>query len=196
MNSVRTLAAVSNSNNQKQMKKIIIAIAAVVTLVSFAPPEWMQFRNIDGRFKVLTRGAMTEKMAFIETDLGSIETHTFVYQPEEQEENLVYMIMYYDFPEGSMHSDSTELIKTFFDTTVEEATASVKGTLIYENAMEHEGYPARQWRINYLENKAVIRSRAFIVKNRFYLLQTIGLTEVEQNNVTDFYLNSFRLLGE
>ncbi len=178
------------------MKKILFAIITITILASFAPPEWMQFRNIDGRFKVLIRGAMVEKMANIETDLGTIETHTFVYQPEEAEENLVCMIMYYDFPEGGMHSDSTELVKEFFDSTVEEAVASVDGVLIYENAMEHQGYPARQWRINYLDNKAAIRTRAFIVRNRYYMLQTIALAEVDQNNVTEFYINSFKLLGE
>ena len=178
------------------MKKTFFAIITIIVLSSFAPPEWMRFRNIDGRFRVLIRGAMTEKLADFETELGTIKTHTFVYQPEETEENLVYMIMYYDFPEGGMHSDSTELVKEFFDSTVEEAVSSVDGTLIYENAMEHQGYPARQWRVNYLENKAVIRTRAFIVRNRYYMLQTIALTEVDQNNVTDFYLNSFKLLGE
>ena len=178
------------------MKKIVLAVVCVLILMSFSPPEWMQFRNIDGRFKVLIRGAMIEKTATISTDVGDIETHTFVYQPEEQEENLVYMIMYYDFPEGGMHSDSTELVKEFFDSTVEEAVSSVDGILIYENEMEHQGYPARQWRVNYLDNKAAIRSRAFIANNRYYLLQTVALTEVEQNNVTEFYINSFRLLGE
>lgn len=178
------------------MKKVFFAIITISILASFAPPEWMQFRNIDGRFKVLIRGAMIQKMAMIETDLGNIETRTFVYQPEEKEENLIYMIMYYDFPEGGMHSDSTALVQEFFDVTVEEAVASVGGTLIYENEMEHQGYPARQWRINYLDNKAAIRTRAFIVRNRYYMLQTIGLTEVDQNNVTEFYINSFKLLGE
>lgn len=178
------------------MKKVLLVFAIILSLASFTATEWMQFRNIDGRFKVLIRGAMIEKMATFETDLGNIETHTFVYQPEEQEENLIYMIMYYDFPEGGMHSDSTELVQEFFDSTVEEAAASVNGIMIYENGMEHQGYPARQWRINYLENKAVIRTRAFIVRNRYYMLQTIGLAEVEQNNVTEFYINSFKLLGE
>ncbi|NJN77492.1 MAG: hypothetical protein HC803_03485 [Saprospiraceae bacterium] len=156
----------------------------------------MQFRNIDGRFKVLTRGNLVEKMATIQTEIGAIESHQFVYQPLEKEENLAYIIMYYDFPEGGMHSDSTELLKEFFDTTVKEAVAKLQGTLIYQNDLEHEGYRARQWRVNYSDNQVAIRSRAFMVKQRFYLLQTIGLTEVEQNNVSEYFINSFKLLGE
>lgn len=182
------------------MKKIIlvviIGLAVISTFSNFTPPEWMVFRNIDGRFTVLTRGNMIEKTANIETALGTIQTHTFVYQPEEKEENLVYMIMYYDFPEGGMHSDSTELVKEFFDSTVEEAVASVQGILIYENNLEKQGYPVRQWRINYLENKAAIRTRAFMVKQRYYMLQTISLADADQNSTTEFFVNSFKLLGE
>lgn len=182
------------------MKKIfviaIIGFVALFTLTNFAPPEWMLFRNIDGRFKVLIRGNMIEKTAQIETELGVIQTHTFVYQPKEKEENLVYMIMYYDFPEGGMHSDSIDLVKEFFDSTVEEAVGSVQGTLIYENELEHQGYRARQWRVNYADNKAAIRTRAFMVKQRYYMLQTVGMAEVDQNNTTEFFVNSFKLLGE
>lgn len=178
------------------MKKIIFAIAILLVTASFTHTEWMQFRNIEGRFKVLTRGNLVEKMATIETTIGTIESHQFVYQPEEKEENLAYIIIYYDFPEGGMHSDSTELLKDFFDTTVEEAVAKIQGTLVYQNDLEHEGYPARQWRVNYADNQVAIRSRAFMVKQRFYLLQTFSLTEVEQNNVSEYFINSFKLLGE
>jgi hypothetical protein len=178
------------------MKKIVFAIAILLTLGSFTNTEWMQFRNIDGRFKVLTRGNMIEKMATIETAIGTIESHQFVYQPAEKEENLAYIIMYYDFPEGGMHSDSTGLVKDFFDTTVEEAVTKLQGILVYQNDLEHQGYAARQWRVNYSDNKVAIRSRAFMVKQRFYLLQTISLADVEQNNVSEYFINSFRLLGE
>jgi hypothetical protein len=178
------------------MKKIVFAIAILLVTASFTNTEWMQFRNIDGRFKVLTRGNLVEKMATIETSIGTIESHQFVYKPAEKEENLAYIIMYYDFPEGGMHSDSTELLKEFFDTTVEEAVAKLQGTLIYQNDLEQEGYRARQWRVNYADNQVAIRSRAFMVKQRFYLLQTIGLTEIDQNNVSEYFINSFKLLGE
>jgi hypothetical protein len=178
------------------MKKIVFAIAILLILGSFTNTEWMQFRNIDGRFKVLIRGNLVEKMATIQTEIGMIESHQFVYQPAEKEENLAYIIMYYDFPKGGMHSDSTELLKEFFDTTVEEAATKLQGMLVYQHDLEHEGYAARQWRVNYSDNKVAIRSRAFMVKQRFYLLQTIGFTDIEQNNVSEYFINSFRLLGE
>ncbi len=178
------------------MKKIVFAIAILLVSMSFTTSDWMMYRNIDGRFKVLTRGNFEEKLATFETALGTIQSHTFVYQPKEKEENLIYMVMYYDFPEGGMHSDSMDLLKDFFDETVKKTIADTQGVLIYENDLEHQSYPARQWRIHYPDNQAAIRSRAFIVKNRFYMLQTISMTDVEQNNTTDFFINSFKVLGE
>ncbi len=177
------------------MKHIFLGLIFSTTLLSFTPPEWKSYRNIDGMFKVLTRGAFQEKTIKAQTSIGEITTKTFIYQPTEQEENLVYMITYYDFPKHAVHSDSTELLKDFFKTTIEQSAESVKGTVIYTNELEHQGYRAWQWRVNYAEGKVAIKTRAFLINNRFYSVQTVSLTDAPSNNTADFFMNSFKILG-
>lgn len=177
------------------MKQTILGLIISVTLLSFTTPEWKSYRNIEGMFKVLTRGAFQEKTLKAQTAIGEITTKTFVYQPQEQEENLVYMITYYDFPKGSVHSDSTELLQDFFKTTIKQSAESVNGTVIYTNQLEHQGYRAWQWRVNYSEGKVAIKTRAFLINNRFYSIQTVSLAEATSNNTADFFMNSFKVLG-
>jgi hypothetical protein len=177
------------------MTRIILGLVISCTLLSFTPPEWKSYRNIDGMFKVLTRGAFQQKTIKAQTTIGEITTKTFIYQPEEQEENLVYMITYYDFPKGSIHSDSTELLKDFFKNTIEQSAESVNGKVIYTNELEQQGYRAWQWRVNYQEGKVAIRTRSFLINNRFYSIQTVGLTDAPSNNTADFFMNSLKILG-
>lgn len=177
------------------MKQIILGLIISITLLNFTTPEWKSYRNIDGMFKVLTRGAFQQKTIKAQTSIGEITTKTFIYQPEEQEENLIYMITYYDFPKGSIHSDSTELLEDFFKTTIEQSAESVSGTVIYSNELEQQGYRAWQWRVNYGEDKVAIKTKSFLIANRFYSVQTVGLTAAPNNNTSEFFMNSFKVLG-
>jgi hypothetical protein len=181
--------------NKKLMKQVILGLIISITLLSFTVPEWKSYRNIDGMFKVLTRGAFQEKTIKAQTSIGEITTKTFIYQPKEQEENLVYMVTYYDFPKGSMHSDSTTLLDDFFKTTIEQSAESVSGTVIYSNQLEQQGHRAWQWRVNYGENKVAIKTRAFLIGTRFYSVQTVGLSDAPNNNTSEFFMNSLKILG-
>lgn len=145
--------------------------------------------------RVLAPGPLTEKVDTIGTAIGPIVYHTFFYRSEgEGPENFVYMLSYCDYPEGSVHSDSTQLLNEFFQTTIEAAAASVDGEIIYVDEVFQQDYPGRFWRINYRDDQAVIRTKAYIVKNRYYAIQTIMHRERSLNPASDRFLDSFRLL--
>ncbi len=157
--------------------------------------QWQELISYEGRFRLLVPGPVQLKVDSITTEIGKLAYHTFLYQPEDQKaDNLLYLISYCDYPSNSVHSDSTDLLEEFFDATIETAVSSVQGVLLYDDELFIKKFPGRIWRIDYLEGKAVIKNRAFLVNDRFYSLRTIALKQKSLNPTSDQFFESFHLL--
>lgn len=157
---------------------------------------WQEFSHYDGRFSVTTPGPMTTKVDSVKTPLGTLAYHAFFFQPaNDNADNAVYMVSYCDYPEGSVHSDSSALVQDLFDATQESAAMSVNGELRYADALNVAGYPGRIWRIDYRDGRASIHTRAFVAANRYYAIQTVCKRDLALNPSSDRFLESFRLLG-
>jgi hypothetical protein len=156
---------------------------------------WEETLSYAGRFRVSAPGYMVEKTDTLTTKLGEQVYHTFFYQsPDKQSDNLFYMVSYVDYPEGTMHMDSLDLLGEFFEASAEEAAFSISGDLVYSHDRDWDGYPGQVWRVDYLKGQVIIKTRAFLVQNRYYTIQTIMLKENSLNPSTDKFLNSFYLL--
>lgn len=163
-------------------------------LFSFQLP-WKEFKSYEGKFSVLVPGDMEKKEIPIETAVGDLIYHSFYYQPTEKDpDNILYMLSYCDYPEGGMHSDSTELLRDFFEVTLESALESVKGELLYSDDIRLQGFPAKLWRLTYKDGEASIKTKAVMAGNRFYVVQTVGFRDKGINPKIDKYLDSFRLI--
>ncbi len=158
-------------------------------------PNWEWYTSEQGLFTVYTPGKLIEKVDRTETALGDLAYHTYYYQPEDKEDdNFLYTISYCDYPEGSMHSDSTDLVKDFFEATIDASVRSVKGELFYQSDISTGSFPGKIWRVNYGDNAAAIKTKAFLVKNRYYAVQTITLREKSLNPSIDKFLDSFKVI--
>ena len=125
---------------------------------------------------------MTFKTDTIETTIGEVPYHTYFLQaPQPEKSNVLYMVSYCDYPINAMHSDSAELIQEFFESTMDAAAFSIAGNLVYSDNIELNGYPGKFWRIDYLQGQAVIKTKAFIVENRYYNIQTVMLRKLSLN---------------
>lgn len=155
-------------------------------------PEEVQY---DGKFRVRTPAALTERVDTIEVAIGQLPYHVFYYQsPDLQSDNLFYMVSYTDYPTGAAHADSTELLQEFWETTVSTSVASLGGELLYESDAPFGDHPGHRWRVDYLEGKAIVKTWAFLRDNRYYALQTIALKEKSLNPSTERFFRSFELL--
>ncbi len=176
--------------------KLLFTLLIGFNLLSIEP-VWRDYISYQGDFKVNVPGDFKEVIKTAETSMGSLEYHVFVYRDNDPEaDNLIYMISYCDYPNGSLHSDSTDLVKAFLDATIEEATMSVAGNLVYSTDIEFKEYPGKMWRVDYGEGEGVIRTKAFIRKNRFYSIQTACTKENSLNISNDKFMDSFRFLSE
>ncbi len=180
------------------MRKIISCIFYFSFIsMTIAQPSWDVFQSFDGKFKVITPGEMVKKENPIKTDIGELNYITYLHQSTEKNpDNLVYMVSYCDYPKYSIHSDSTELVEDFFKTTVETAVESVEGELSYSSEIMMNNFPGRLWRVDYNDGKALIKTKSFLVKNRYYSIQVISLKDKGMNLQIDKFLDSFTLLTE
>ncbi|MEM6395974.1 MAG: hypothetical protein AAF741_06475 [Bacteroidota bacterium] len=154
---------------------------------------WNEIHDLDGRFAILAPGEFKTSVDTIATDVGELIYHTFFLQsPGERADNLVYMLSYVDYPEGSLHHDSTDLVTEFFQASMEEAINTVDGELLFVNEETLQDYPGRFWRIDYLDGKASIRTKTFIVGRRYYQVQTVSSTDRGLNDSSGKYLGSLR----
>ncbi|RMF01494.1 MAG: hypothetical protein D6772_04730, partial [Bacteroidetes bacterium] len=69
----------------------------------------------------------------------------------------------------------------------------VKGELLFSQQGRQGAYPYRYWRIDYLNGRASIRTKALIRDNRFYTIQTVSRRERGMNHSTDRFIESFRI---
>ncbi len=140
-------------------------------------------------------GLMKHSTKTTSTNIEDLTYNTFAIDFEDPELGyFAFILSYIDYPEGSMHSDSTELIEEFFSIAVKESIFQMRGEMIYESDEEFFKFPTKVWRINYKNGRATIRNKSIMINNRFYMLQVMSSTNVKANEVAQNYLESFRLL--
>jgi len=169
-----------------------LALAAQVA----DPDEWENYIFIDAGFELRSPGPLTEKVDSIETDIGPLAFHRLFYQsPDEaSSDNLIYQLTWVQYPETFFPSDSSDWIDEFFQQTIEEATRTLRGHLAYSTPITQQGYQGYLWRINYLDDKALIKTRAFLHKGKYIAISTVTFQARSLNPSTDRFLDSFRFL--
>lgn len=156
---------------------------------------WTFFQSLEGDFSVdFPEGRRIERADTVETALGELVYHIFLVQKDQKADNVMYMISYCDYPEGTVHSDSTEFLQEFFEATMDQAAKAVNGDLIYHDFAWYKNYPGYLWRIDYLDGKALIKTKAFLVRNRYYAIQTVTIRPKSLNLSTDRFMDSFRVI--
>ena len=171
------------------------SILFLISTAIFAQANWQEHSSTEGRFRVLLPGVFTEKTDSIDTEVGQLVYHTLYLQNEDAAaENLFYMVSYCDYPSSVAFADSIGLTEEFFQTTMDAAAETMQGRIVYSSDLKLNDHPGKQWRIDYLEGKAVIKNRAYLVGSRFYSLQTIAWKEKSLNADGTKFFDSFKLL--
>ncbi len=159
--------------------------------------RWEERSDLDGRFKLLAPAELTHKVDTVETGMGKQAYHTFFLQAPDKDkaENIIYAISYVDYPEGTLHHDSLDLVGEFLTGTEEEAAIAVGGEVIYASDKQISGYPARLWRIDYPSKggTASARTLAGIAGNRYYELKVFSLQASGLNKSADRFFDSVRI---
>ena len=159
----------------------------------FGHHNWTLFKDLDGGFSVkIPCKTMKHTVQNIKTELGEPAYHSFVCTPEEKDaENKVYIINYLDYPAGLLHPDSIALRRALLEETILSSVSNVNGELAYSDDISLKGVSGKLWRINYNKGNAIMKNKAFIVKNRLFLVQVATTKARSRNLDADVFLQSF-----
>jgi hypothetical protein len=179
------------------IKKIVFVFCNFLILVNALSQTvvWKEQVQMEGKFRIRAPGELVEKVSKIKTAMGETAYHAFVFKPTEKNpDNVFYIVNYVDYPQGTFHSDSTELRTEFFKTTIENSAIGVKGKLLYESDIQLDTHKGKIWRVGYNQGNAFIKSKCFLVGNRFYMIQTMTMKNKSMNLSADSFLDSFQVL--
>jgi len=147
-------------------------------------------------FSIKAPGTFLEKYQQVPTDLGSLEVLTYYHQPDiENPKNYLYLINYIEYPAGSLHHDSLDMVKDLFSKSIEEFNFSVGGKLIYQTPFLDERPPHSIFRSEYDDGFKIVKAKMIVDKNRFYFLQVFTTKPHSLNKGVDDFLESFMLLN-
>lgn len=152
---------------------------------------WEVFESLEGKFAVLTPAPMRQRVDTAQTAIGRLAFHSFICR---EGADMIYLLSYCDYPEQTVHADSSALLSEFFVATMDQSVQNAGGELVYSEDFLWLGYPGKQWRINVPEQKRVIRTKVLVVDNRVYSLQTVMSKGQSLNPNSQRFLESFRLL--
>ena len=163
-------------------------------LIAQTKPSWLEYRSLEGRFSIRCPGSMQEKVDTFSTPIGKlVYTTVFFNDSTPEADNSVYMVSFCDYPEGALHQDSSELVAEFLEATAAEAAFSVAGDLVWSTPVYYLKYPGLFWRVDYKNGRAVIKTKAFVVRNRYYAIQTVMPKDRSLNRSAEIFMEAFRL---
>lgn len=158
-------------------------------------PDWSKFKSEKGKFVISVPGELREKTDSSNTPLGHLVMHTFYFQPSANSghSNFIYMVQYCDYPEGALDANDDTFVSDFFESTRNEAAFSINGKVIYFSPIKLNTLPGQFWRIHYKNDTAVIKTKAYLMKNRYFAIQTITFKALASNIDTDKFFDSFQI---
>ena len=176
------------------MRLLILCFGLLIGLNTQAQEAWTYYSSEAGNFVVLAPGEMEYRVSNLDLPIGELKYHIYFSQGKDSSENILYQVSYCDYPEGSVHSDSTEFLQLLFDQNTRESAKSVNGKVIYEEAISHKGYPGKLFKVHFAEDQAAIKTHLFMIENRYYALSVTSLRGKSLNPFVDSFLDSFRMI--
>ena len=175
--------------------KYLFSLFLLPAILSPIQNTWQKFQSTVGKFQIMVPADMQCKEQNIHTPIGNLLYTTYYYQsPDKNADNFYYSVSFVDYPENSIHSDSSDLVQDFFANTIEASTQSVDGKLRYADPIKIKRYPGRLWRGDYNDSTTTIKTRAYLVGKRYYQIQVIMPRHKSTNKAQDLFFNSFRIL--
>ena len=187
--------AKTNKTSTMNKFKIIIFFSILTALMSFKSiNEWYQYDSSE--FKVLFPKMPTSTIKKVNTEAGELQMHVNMYDAskDETDENLIYSVTSSEYPKNHIESHiKHDSLHTFFRNSIDGMVNNVKGKLISESKINLGDFQGREFKIDFRDGLAIIKTRIYLVENKVYFLQTITKTEKENNKLIEKFMNSFTI---
>ncbi len=173
----------------------------LVSLTSFAQDEtmaqaddWHTYISEEHKYKIDFPAEPTEQTQTIPSEIGPLNLAIIMHDASfSGEDNLIYMVNYTQYPEGTIHSDMEAMHDQIFRGAVDGAVSNVGGKLISEEPIEVNSFPGRKVKVDFQDGANVITMKCFLVNDAMYIMQTICETSKDDNERMKQFFDSFVL---
>lgn len=176
--------------------KILVISATFLLLSSSLVDEWILFVDPEGRFEVRMPEGIDESSRMIATPIGDLKYISLSSKEMIDEEVVQYNLSFCDYPDGTFHPDSIELIRLFLDETIDASVESVGGSLIYKDEARTRRETGAVWKVSSEQHNVQFKNMALLDGDRFYNLQVIIPPEKTLDNNADEFFDSFKLTNQ
>jgi hypothetical protein len=174
--------------------KFLFIGATFLLLHSSFVGEWVLFVDPEGRFEVRMPEDIEESSQIIVTPIGDLKYISLSSDEKVGDDIVQYNLSFCDYPAGTFHEDSTELISLFLDETIAASVTSVTGELIYEDVARGRKQQGRIWKVVSEGHNRHFKNMALLDGDRFYNLQVIMPPEKTLDNNANEFFNSFKVM--
>ena len=174
---------------------LAIALFLLAACIGAEDSKPKTVKSEQGRFEIASPVDLKESVQKSETKSGPVEFHIF----SGVSSGTTYMLFYNDLPPDALQKKTAdEMLANARD----KAVAGMKGKLLDDKKVELDGYAGRDFRYEYNAadgSKMFSRTRAMLVKDRFYQVKAIlprddaKRDEAKERAVNEFF-ESFKLV--
>jgi hypothetical protein len=172
--------------------KIVSFILVYISVFNTQTHAQMKQIFVDGGVELTVPDTLKLRPRVGNTDLGDIILYQYYLRKEIHGQIVKFAFQFCDYPEGTLHHDSLELIQLFYEATAEESAKSVLGKLEYSSTVDILGYPGLVWRVSFDKDKGLIKSKAFVKGRRYYNLKVEYPRKMSLDPVIDQFLDSIK----
>jgi len=157
---------------------------------------WQLLKPEQGHFQILAPGNMNATVQEIETDVGTVDYHSYLYQRlDDSVVTFTFVVSYYRLHEATVEGMDEQLQSDLLKATVEQSAFAIGGQVILEDDITYQGaHPGKYWRIHTDGDELVIKSRAYLANDHFYSIQVAVHKAKALSPDIDRFLDSFRIL--
>ncbi len=178
----------------RKFKTIIIFIIILTFSVGFTNSKDWQLLELED-FQIEFPKKTDYQTKIINSPIGNLKMHIYMYDSsqDKKDDNLVYGVMFIEYPDTIVNSDSKEDLTPLFKNSVDGAVNNVNGKLLSESVIELDGFPGREIKVDFKDGLAIIKMRIYLVKSKLFIIQTITKTKNYSNKSIDKFMDSFKL---
>lgn len=173
----------------------LVVFIVVTTIMSFnVYADWYTFET--PKFKVVFPKSPTHTTKILNSEVGELSMHLYMYNAsiDETDENLIYSVGSSEYPKQHIDAHIKQYnLSAFFKNSIDGMVKNVSGKLLSESKINLENYPGREFKIDFKDGLAIIKTRIYLVDTTVYFIQTITKTEKENNKLIDKFMNSFTI---
>ena len=179
--------------------RFILALLAVVFCLSAFRfvQDWVVYSSKEGGYKISMPAAPVEQTRDINTAIGNVTMYMAMLEGESTDDNLLYMSAYTQYPADKISSTMTiEAQDRFFKGAAEGSAKSMNGKVDTIMVADYKGYPSRKIHstVNFGGEDFIVHQQLILVRNNFYMLQTLTKLDKDDNAGVKKFLNSFTLV--